>query len=132
MVRPTRLREAEPLWFTVGPRLKKTHQSKNRERLRAVPDPMKKKLAVSLNPETNPDWFLQDPTLRAGDIVVLKGEVLVLQGGRAPYSREDFATLAQSRLAAGEKRKIRDMAGLQADTKVADVVTPRAIAAASQ
>jgi hypothetical protein len=78
--------------------------------------------APVLDPAKNPNWHLQDPTLRRGDIVVLKGEVLVFQGGgRAPYGREDFASLDQARLSPSEKAQLRQMAGLPIPSRTAQV-----------
>lgn len=75
---------------------------------------------VNLDPAKNASWYLQDPTLRPGDIVVLKGEVLVFEGGRGgPRGREDFASLEQSRLSPTEKQQLREMAGVQPLQKTA-------------
>ncbi len=69
---------------------------------------------VKIDPAKNPDWYLDDPTLRRGDIVVLKGEVLVYQGdGRSPRAREDFTALAASGLSSSERDKIAAMARLR-------------------
>jgi hypothetical protein len=71
--------------------------------------------AANLDPSSNPNWYLEDPTLKVGDIVVLKGEVLVFQGGRVPYAREDFTSLAASRLSKEERARVGAMAGLPAE-----------------
>jgi hypothetical protein len=69
---------------------------------------------VKIDPVKNPDWYLDDPTLRRGDIVVLKGEVLVYQGsGRSPHAREDFTALDASALSAAERDRIAAMARLR-------------------
>lgn len=87
---------------------------------------------VDLDPTKNPSWFLQDPTLRAGDIVVLKGEVLVYEGGRGgPRGREDFASLEQSRLSATEKQQLREMAGVQPVQQTAQAPKSQVVAVAS-
>ncbi len=70
-----------------------------------------------MNPDRNPTWYLDDPTLRRGDIVVLKGEVLVFQGGRVPYSRDDFSQLGRSHLSSAEKANLRAMSGVRVDPK---------------
>ncbi|NNM71323.1 hypothetical protein [Enterovirga aerilata] len=67
----------------------------------------------ALDPAKNPDWYLQDPTLRRGDIVVLKGEVLVFRGGRLPFSRANFASLSESDLPKEERERLAHMAGLK-------------------
>lgn len=48
-----------------------------------------------IDPNQDAEWFLHDPTLRPGDIVVLEREVLVLNGrtGRGALSRADFTSL---------------------------------------
>jgi hypothetical protein len=49
---------------------------------------------VQLDPATDPDWYLKDPTLRRGDIVVTRRGVLVYQGRDAgAASPSDFAAL---------------------------------------
>lgn len=56
-------------------------------------------LQRSINPETNPDWFLKDPNIRYGDILVLKTGPVVYQGGASgARAREDFVSLGQSRI----------------------------------
>jgi hypothetical protein len=49
----------------------------------------------SIDPGQDSEWFLHDPTLRPGDIVVLDREVLVVNSrpGRAPLTRADFTSL---------------------------------------
>jgi hypothetical protein len=73
--------------------------------------------ATSLNPDRNSTWYLEDPTLRRGDIAVLKGEVLVFQGGRVPYSRDDFSQLGRSHLSSAEKETLRAVSGVRVDPK---------------
>lgn len=49
---------------------------------------------VKLDPSTDPDWYLKDPTLRRGDIVVTQNGVLVYQGRDSDDSRPaDFVAL---------------------------------------
>jgi hypothetical protein len=49
----------------------------------------------SIDPGQDEQWFLHDPTLKPGDIVVLEREVLVLNSrpGRAQLTRADFTSL---------------------------------------
>lgn len=50
--------------------------------------------ALKLDPATDPDWYLKDPTLRRGDIVVTGKGVLVYNGRRGDdLRRTDFASL---------------------------------------
>ncbi|MGX5734216.1 hypothetical protein [Bosea thiooxidans] len=49
---------------------------------------------VKLDPSTDPHWYLKDPTLRRGDIVVTQNGVLVYQGRDSDDSRPaDFVAL---------------------------------------
>jgi hypothetical protein len=66
-----------------------------------------------IDPAQNPEWHLQDPTLRRGDIVVLETEVLVFQGGRMPFSRANFSSLQESDLPKDERDRLSHMAGLK-------------------
>jgi len=52
--------------------------------------------AVQLDPATDPQWYLKDPTLRRGDIVVTATGVMVYQGGRGHDTNryEDFTALS--------------------------------------
>ena len=52
---------------------------------------------VQLDPQTDKQWYLKDPTLRRGDIVVTAGGVLVYQGRDADAARPaDFVALGGS------------------------------------
>lgn len=91
---------------------------------RAAPKPV---LATPIDPKANPGWYLDDPTLRKGDIVVLKGKVLVYEGKRGPSSSADFASLQDTKLVSKvERERIQGMAGLQAATPTAAAPTPAA------
>lgn len=71
----------------------------------------KRVLAKSIDPVKNPNWYLEDPTLRRGDIVVLKGQVLVFDGGRVPVTPAAYTALNKSPLLSkGEKTRIEQMA----------------------
>lgn len=79
--------------------------------VKAAPD-RKPVLAKAIDPVKRPNWYLEDPTLRRGDIVVLKGQVLVYEGGgRGSATKADFMSLDKSRLISkGEKSRIEKMA----------------------
>jgi len=52
---------------------------------------------VQLDPQSDKQWYLKDPTLRRGDIVVTAGGVLVYQGRDADAARPaDFVALGGS------------------------------------
>ncbi len=84
-----------------------------RERPRAPVTETASVPAGPIDPVQTPDWHLQDPTLRRGDIVVLKDQVLVFKGGRMPFTRADFASLSESDLPAEERERLSHMAGLK-------------------
>lgn len=70
----------------------------------------KAKLQASIDPVKNPQWYLDDPTLRRGDIVVLKGRALVFDGGRGVRSVGDFTPVQRSTLVSkGDREKIEKM-----------------------
>ena len=96
---------------------------------KAKPAPIR---PANLDPATNPNWYLEDPTLRAGDIVVLKGEVLVFQGGRVPYAPEDFTSLADSKLSKAERARVGAMAGLPAEPVVSTGVERKRVTAVTE
>ena len=57
------------------------------------------KAEIPIDPGKVPDWYLHDRTLRRGDIVVLRGGVLVYTGRRGGEDRRaaDFARLRDAR-----------------------------------
>jgi hypothetical protein len=50
-----------------------------------------------------------DPTLKVGDVIVVRGKALVFKGGSRPYSERDFARLEQSSLPAEARQKIASL-----------------------
>lgn len=60
-------------------------------------------LARTIDPARNPNWWLEDPTLRKGDILVLTDRVLVFTGGPlgAPKS---YAALEKTKLLSRKER----------------------------
>lgn len=97
--------ETEPLDVTVRGR------RGGRKPVRAeVPGP--KPVNTAIDPVRHPDWFLHDPTLRRGDIVVLPNRVLVVDGGLSD-GRMTLVPIDQSRtMSRAERLKVRAMAGL--------------------
>lgn len=93
----------DPLEMTIRPRRVRPAQ-----RVETKP-----KLAKPIDPVQNPQWYLDDPTLRKGDIVVLKGRVIVYDGGRGARTEDDFTALGDSRLISKSLRsQVGRMAGL--------------------
>ena len=126
-----------PLDFTVRKRVVKeravrrerVEERRETRRVRPAATPVQtaEVPAGPIDPAQNKDWYLQDPTLRAGDIVVLTNEVLVFKGGRMPFARENFASLSESDLPKDERERLAHMAGLK------PVAPPRTtVASASQ
>lgn len=113
--------EPEPLEMTVSPRKKKKAAKE------APPAP---KLQTAIDPRKDPDWHLHDRTLRRGDIVVLKGQVLVFDGDRGRRDLGDFTALSRSKLVpASDKQRIRQMASPGGEdgsmpAKAADATSP--------
>ena len=63
---------------------------------------------VQLDPATDPSWYLKDPTLRRGDIVVTANGVMVYQGGRGSDDnrRAEFTALAGGKDSKGWKHQL--------------------------
>jgi len=95
-----------PLSVTVKPR-----QQRARVKAAAVEAPSTPKPpAVQLDPSRDPYWYLKDPTMRRGDIVVTDRGVLVFQGRDADtMHRTDFSALGGSD-PKGWKRKLQTAA----------------------
>lgn len=97
--------EPGPLSVTVGPRRPAPR------RLRALASKPKPPV-VQLDAATDPTWYLRDPTLRRGDIVVLKTGVVVFDGAaKAEHTAEDFTPLGRTPLlSAARRQEIAEMA----------------------
>lgn len=67
---------------------------------------------VQLDPATDPSWYLKDPTLRRGDIVVTASGVMVFQGGRGSDDnrRAEFSALGGGKDAKGWKHQLETAA----------------------
>jgi hypothetical protein len=50
-----------------------------------------------------------DPTLKAGDVIVVRGRALVFKGGSRPYTERDFSPLEQSSLPTEARQKIASL-----------------------
>lgn len=61
-------------------------------------------LVTPMDPVKDPNWFLSDPTLRKGDVVVLPGKVVVFNGNRGERRRSDFEDLLRTRLVSLKER----------------------------
>lgn len=63
---------------------------------------------VQLDPSSDPNWYLKDPTLRRGDIVVTAQGVMVYQGARGSDDnrRADFTALGGGKDSKGWKQQL--------------------------
>lgn len=83
--------QPEPLRVTVHPK----RRQQPRKLVASKPTPP----VVKLDPATDQFWYLEDPTLRRGDIVVTHADVLVFEGRAGQNHRaSDFTALSRSRL----------------------------------
>lgn len=83
---------ADPLHVTVKPRRKRAGRTPAvaAAEVSSKPPPP----VVKLDPALDGRWYLKDPTLRRGDIVVTTGGVLVYRGSKADLLRAgDFTAL---------------------------------------
>jgi hypothetical protein len=82
----------DPLSVTVRPRHRKPSAPAPYVASRPTPP------VVDLDPQTDPDWYLKDPTLRRGDIVVTSRGVQVYRGRDSDaIRRTDFTALVGGR-----------------------------------
>lgn len=97
--------DPEPLDVTVRP----TRRPNQRKVVASKPAPP----AVKLDPATDQYWYLSDPTLRRGDIVVTRSDVLVFEGRASlSHSASDFTALGKSRLVSrATQQKVAAAAG---------------------
>ena len=64
----------------------------------------------AIDPVAHPDWYLNDPNIRYGDILILKTGPVVYKGSGRSRSREDFVSLGQAGIVSGSNvREIRMM-----------------------
>jgi hypothetical protein len=97
--------EIAPLEMTIRPTKKPTSKPKIPRVSMDDEGDSKRYLQVSIDPVSNPDWYLTDPTLRRGDIVVLPNKVLVYAGGRTSRRLADFDDLGGTRLVSSRDRE---------------------------
>lgn len=102
---------AAPLDVRVSPR-KRAKARSTTTAAKVRPGRERKIVNTSIDPRLHPNWYLEDPTLRRGDIVVLPAGVMVYKGGPRPQTREDFAKLSETSLVSKKERiRIQQMAG---------------------
>ena len=103
---------AQPVSVTIHPsrRVASKPKAKTPSIVQLSPQEM---MARTIDPVANPDWWLMDPTLRKGDILVLSDRVMVFAGGRVGVAA-NYAALENSRLVSKtERRQIAMMASIR-------------------
>ncbi|HEV7338935.1 MAG TPA: hypothetical protein VGO06_23365 [Bosea sp. (in: a-proteobacteria)] len=102
--------EREPLHMTVRPRA----QRDGKPGIAAKDTPPTPRVAP-MEYASDPFWYLKDPTLKKGDIIVLDGRVVVFNGGERSYS--SFLSLKDSRLLSERsKKQLKHMVSTPLDT----------------
>lgn len=116
---PPQVYPTEPLDVTVRP----TRRQPHRKAVASKPPPP----IVKLDPATDRYWYLDDPTLRRGDIVVTRSDVLVFEGRASQnHSTSDFTALGKSRLVSrSTQQRVEAAAG---GRKFAEEPSPRTVA----
>ncbi len=104
-------RQAQPRYYAPQPDglpLEMTVRKPGEANRRSYPEVSSKPAppVVNLDPRTDPNWFLKDPTLRRGDIVVTNKGVLVFNG-RGNVTRSDFASLGGKSGGAAWQRELK-------------------------
>lgn len=90
------------------------------------------RLASPIDPKANPNWHLIDPTLKRGDVVVLKGQVLVYEGGGTPTTRDSFTALGLSKhLSKTERQEVEKIAALPDASRSAAMKQTEAVLASA-
>lgn len=100
-----------PLDVRVSPR-KRSKTTRAPTKVRPGKERTTKVVNRSIDPRLHPNWYLEDPTLRRGDVIVLPTGVMVYKGGPRPQTREDFVKLSETSLVSKKERiRIEQMAG---------------------
>lgn len=103
--------ERAPLHMTVRPKRPKTNQPGAAAGKDEPPIPR----VVPMEYAGDPYWYLKDPTLKKGDIIVLDGRVVVFNGGERSYS--NFLGFQSSRLLSERfKKQLKHMVSTPLDT----------------
>ncbi|WP_375462281.1 hypothetical protein [uncultured Enterovirga sp.] len=107
---PQYLPPQAPIDVRVNPRRRAPGSSASKPTMERAVE-RKPVISKPIDPVARPNWFLEDPTLRRGDIVVLKGQVLVFNGARGAVTPAAFTSLDRSSLVSrAEKTRIEKMA----------------------
>lgn len=92
-------------------------------------------MARTIDPYSNPNWWLEDPTLRKGDILVLKDRVVVFSGGAVGAPKSYVALERTKLLSSSERRQVAAMTGFPREPVMlansAPVVQPKVLKSVS-
>lgn len=100
---------------TISLKPRKVARAKNRTPKAPPQLSPREMLARTIDPDKNPNWHLEDPTLRKGDILVLRDRVVVFTGGPlgAPKS---YVALSRTKLLTKQERlQVAAMTGRSAE-----------------
>jgi hypothetical protein len=111
---------------TIKARPKAKRLAKNRAKPAALALSPKEQLARTIDPVKNPRWYLEDPTLKKGDVLVLEDRVLVFAGGEIGRPKSYVALSRTKLLSAKERARVALITGRTAPpAAVADGAKPR-------
>ncbi|WP_332680604.1 hypothetical protein [Bosea sp. (in: a-proteobacteria)] len=111
--RPVLAPESTPLHMTVRPKHRKPGQPAATTGKDEPPIPR----VAPMEYANDPFWYLKDPTLKKGDIVVLQDRVVVFNGGERSYS--NFLGFQASRLLSERgKKQLKHLVSTPRDTRV--------------
>lgn len=100
----------EPFDMTVRGHKRKPMKARVRRAPKDGEEKTNAHLQQPLDPANDHEWFLKDPTLRRGDIIVLSNRVVVFTGARGQARMGDFTNLfASSMVSKGDREKIRKL-----------------------
>lgn len=104
--------EREPLHMTVRPRAQRDGRPGVGAAAKDAPPTPR---VAPMEYANDPIWYLKDPTLKKGDIIVLDGRVVVFNGGERSYS--SFLSIKESRLLSERaKKQLKHMVSTPLDT----------------
>lgn len=109
--RPVLAPESTPLHMTVRPKHRKSGQPAATAGKHEPPIPR----VTPMEYANDPLWYLKDPTLKKGDVIVLQDRVVVFNGGERSYS--NFLGFQSSRLLSERgKKQLRHLVSTPRDT----------------
>lgn len=96
----------------------------------AKPLDPKEQLALTIDPNKRPDWYLIDPTLKKGDVLFLRNRVVVFKGDKIG-DLKDYVPVSGTRLLSRkERRLIEGLASRDSGSAVPSKPAPQGAATA--